>query len=267
MPTNNPKLVPAPEPEDHVDLTIPADLDRRKVKPASATNDDVEFGLPAELDRDTETVSAETATVSVEMASATEEQLDEEEREFRALRVDVPGVKGAGAIGIIAISVGKTPTKNEFFRTHPTFRPIVPIVEHEVGMDKAYFAVTKDMVEALAAIDIRTAYYTLYLTVTAAGSTRVVPVRHAHGDDAPNEYNRTKEIALVDGIKDWVRLSTDQVNRCYKSFPAHAGRFGEPQWPELKPAKIFKLAFRDKGRLIDSTEHPLFKKWAARDKD
>jgi hypothetical protein len=38
-------------------------------------------------------------------------------------------------------------------------------------------------------------------------------------------------------------------------------------WPDLKPAKIFKLAFRDKGRLIDSVEHPLFKKWAARDSE
>ena len=27
--------------------------------------------------------------------------------------------------------------------------------------------------------------------------------------------------------------------------------------------KIFRLAFRDKGRVIDSVEHPLFLKWAA----
>ena len=50
-------------------------------------------------------------------------------------------------------------------------------------------------------------------------------------------------------------------------YPAPAGRFGEPQFPDLKHAKIFKLAFRDKGRLIDSTEHSLFLKWAARDID
>ncbi|MGA8295391.1 MAG: hypothetical protein WB820_23485 [Rhodoplanes sp.] len=37
--------------------------------------------------------------------------------------------------------------------------------------------------------------------------------------------------------------------------------------PQLKPAKIFRLAFRDKGRLIDSPEHALFRKWAARDAD
>ena len=34
----------------------------------------------------------------------------------------------------------------------------------------------------------------------------------------------------------------------------------------MKHAKIFKLAFRDRGRLIDSVEHPLFLKWAARDR-
>ena len=55
--------------------------------------------------------------------------------------------------------------------------------------------------------------------------------------------------------------------RCYKVFAAPAGRFGEPQWPNLKPAKIFRLAFRDRGNLIDSREHALFKKLAARDAD
>ena len=67
------------------------------------------------------------------------------------------------------------------------------------------------------------------------------------------------------GIDQWVRLFTDQENHCYKVFHAPVGRFADPIWPELKQAKIFRLAFRDKGRLIDSTEHPLFKKWAARD--
>ena len=38
----------------------------------------------------------------------TDEELDEEEKEFRALRRDLPGVKGASAVGIVAISVGKT---------------------------------------------------------------------------------------------------------------------------------------------------------------
>jgi hypothetical protein len=195
------------------------------------------------------------------------EELDEEEAEFRAIRKDLPGVKGASAAGIVAISVGKTPTKNEFFRSHRTFRPTVPLVDHDVGMEKQFFAVNTDMVEPLNAIGITVTDHVLYLTITTCGAYRIVPVRQANVDGEQNEYNRTKEIGLMQGIDEWVRLYTDQENRCYKVFPAPVGRFGEPQWPDLKQSKIFRLAFRDKGRLIDSVEHPLFKKWAARDSE
>ena len=195
------------------------------------------------------------------------EDLDEEEKEFRSLRRDIPGVKGASAVGIVAIGVAKTPGKNEFFRTHPDFRPVVPIVDLEVGMEKHFFAVTDEMVEALAGIGITVTDHALYLTVTPRGAVKIVPVRQANADGEQNEYARTKEIGLLRGTTEWVRLYTDQENRDYKVFPAPAGRFAEPVWPELKHAKIFRLAFRDRGRLVDSPEHPLFQKWAARDKD
>jgi hypothetical protein len=192
-----------------------------------------------------------------------EEALDEDEAEFRKLRRDLPGVKGASAIGIVSIGVGKIPGKNEFFRTHAEFRPVVPLVDLEVGMEKHYFAVDTDMVVALAGIGITVSEHTLYLTVTPRGSVRLIPINCT----TDNEYARTKELGLLEGVKQWVRLFTDQENKVYKVFPAPAGRFAEPIWPELKPAKIFRLAFRDKGRLVDSTEHPVFKKWAARDRD
>ena len=122
------------------------------------------------------------------------------------------------------------------------------------------------MVEPLAGIGITVTDHTLYLTVTSRGAVRIVPVRWPARRRAerirPHQGNRPAQ-----GIDQWVRLYTDQENRCYKVFPAPAGRFADPIWPELKHAKIFRLAFRDKGRLIDSTEHPLFQKWAARDRD
>jgi hypothetical protein len=195
-----------------------------------------------------------------------EEELDEEEREFRALRRDLPGVKGASAVGIVSIGVSKIPGKNEFFRTHADFRPVVPIVDLEVGMEQQFFAVTDEMVEGLAGIGITVSLHTLYLTVTAQGAVRIVPVRCPDQDGDQNEYNRTKELGLIRGAKEWVRLFTDRQNRVYKVFSAPPGRFADPLWPELKPAKIFRLAFRDKGRLIDGPEHPLFQRWAARDK-
>jgi hypothetical protein len=194
-------------------------------------------------------------------------RFDADEAEFRALRRDLPGVKGASAAGVVTISVGKIPGKNEFFRTHRDFRPMIPIVDLEIGMERQFFAVTSAMVENLHPIGITVSDYVLYLTVTARGAVRIVPVRQANADGEQNEYARTKEIGLVRGMDEWVRLFTDQENRCYEVFQAPAGRYGEPQFPDLSDAKIFKLAFRDKGRLVDSIDHPLFKKWAARDSD
>jgi hypothetical protein len=215
------------------------------------------------------TAAPEAPEPAAAISSADVEQLDEEEEEFRKMRRDIPGVKGASAAGVVSISVGKAPLKNEFFRTHrdPHFRPLVPMVDIEVGMEKHFFAVTSDMIGPLTGIGIGVSDRTLYFTVTSRGALRYVPVRQATGDSDQNEYDRTKEIALVNAMDEWVRIFTDQENKDYKVFPAPAGRFGEPQWPDLKPAKVFRLAFRDKGRLIDSVHHPLFAKWAARDKD
>jgi hypothetical protein len=105
-----------------------------------------------------------------------DEELDEEEREFRSMRRDLPGVKGASAIGIVAIGVGKAPGKNEFFRTHREFGPTVPIIDHEEGMEKQFYACTEEMVEALASIGITVASHTLYLTVTLFGAAKSCPL-------------------------------------------------------------------------------------------
>jgi hypothetical protein len=192
------------------------------------------------------------------------EELDEEEAEFRALRRDVPGVKGSSAAGI-SILVAKMPDKNEFFRTHPRFRPVVQMASLEQRMEKHFLAVTREMVEPLRGIGIGINDYTLYWTLTARGASRIIPVRQAMGDSEQNEFERSKEIGLLQGMTGWVRLYTDMENRCYQVFSAPADRYAEPEWPDLKDAKIFRLAFRDKGRLIDTVEHVQFKKWAARD--
>ena len=190
------------------------------------------------------------------------EELDEDEIEFKKLRRDLPGVKGASAVGIVSITVNKKPEANEFFRTHPDFMPIIPIVNIEVGMERQFFAVTDNMVVALAGIGIMVTDHRLYMVVTPRGAVRIIPVNV----ESDNEYIRSKEIGLIEGTRQWVRLYNDRENRNYKVFPAPDGRFSDPIWPELKQAKIFRVAFRDKGRMVDTPDHPLFLKWAARDK-
>lgn len=204
----------------------------------------------------------------LKVVSPSPEELDEEEQEFRALRRDLPGVQGASEAGLLAISVGPQPTpKNEFYRTHADFRPIFPLVNVEVGMNRHYVAVMPNMVAPLAGIGITVTDHTLYLIISPRGALRIIPVAGPNAEGEQNEYARTKEMSLVDGIDSWVRMYTDREGNCYKSFPAPAGRFGDPNWPNIKHAKISRLAFRDRGRLIDSTEHVLVQKWAGRDRN
>jgi len=197
------------------------------------------------------------------------EELDAEEEEFRRLRRDVPGVKGAGDVGLTSVRVGKKPSpENEFYRTHPDFRPIVPMVNIEVGMDRHFIAVAPNMVEPLASIGITVTDHTLYLIVTPPGALQIIPVPGPNQDGEQHEANRTREMALIDGIAGWHRMFWDKDSGIYRSFPAPADRFGDPNWPTpFKPAKIFRMGFRNKGRLIEHTDHILFQKWAGRDRD
>ena len=144
------------------------------------------------------------------LPSADEAALDQDELEYRSLRRDLPGVSGASAQGIVAIAVSRIPTKNEFFRTHATFRPTVKLVNVEVGMEQQYFAVTPDMEQPLHGIGIGCAEHTLYLTMSPRGSYHVIPINC----ETENEYTRTKEIGLLDGVQRWVCSTPTGTTKC-----------------------------------------------------
>jgi hypothetical protein len=140
------------------------------------------------------------------------------------------------------------------------------LVNIEVGMDKHFIAVMPNMIEPLAEMGITTADHTLYLTITPEGGLRIIPVRGANAEGEQNEWDRTKEIALIQAQDAWYRMYTDRANNAYKNYPAPVGRYGDPNWPDIKPAKIIRMAFKDKGRLISDSNHILVQKWAGRDR-
>src|SRR5262249_18412557 len=146
------------------------------------------------------------------------------------------------------------------------FKPVVPLVDIEVGMEKYFIAVAPNMIEPLSGIGITVTDHVLYLIITPRGGLQIIPIRGPNAEGEVNEWARTKEAALIDAIDGWVRMYRERESSSYKSFPAPAGRYGDPNWPNIKPAKIFRLAFRDKGRLIDSPEHILVQRWAGRDR-
>jgi hypothetical protein len=122
------------------------------------------------------------------------------------------------------------------------------------------------MMAELASIDIFPAPCKLYQALLADGAFKIIAVKQADADGQQNEWTRTKESCLIQAQKAWVRPVSDRANGRYRCFPAPLGRFPEPPvLPQFTWAQIVRLAFTDRGRLISSPEHPLFKKWAGRD--
>jgi hypothetical protein len=146
------------------------------------------------------------------------EELDADEIEFQKLRRDLPGVKGASAIGIVTINVSRKPEENEFFRTHPDFMPIIPIVNIEVGMERQFFVVTDDMVVALAGIGITVSDHRLYMIVSPRGAVRIIPIK------TTSNYQRRSSIYR----RCFVALSTDASCRKGRDYLAHSPTMAFP---------------------------------------
>jgi hypothetical protein len=200
----------------------------------------------------------------IDPAMPSAEQLDEDEAMLRDLRIDLPGTAGAPS-GIIAITcTNKLPTM-EYFRCSPS-TIAMRLINHAAGMDVELHAVTPDMMAELASIDVYPLAHKLYQIITAEGAFKIIAIKQADADGHQDEWTRTKETILVQAQKAWVRPVSDRPNNRYRSFPAPIGRFPEPPvFPEFTWGQIVRLAFTERGRLISSPEHPLFKKWAGLD--
>ena len=194
-------------------------------------------------------------------------QEPEEEQEFRRLQSGVAGVKGSAEAGLVTISVNKQPWKNKFFRTSKEFRSGVNMVVFEKGLDKSFVIVDPCMVEPLEAIGIAVSDFRLYLIISPEGALRIIPVRCADKEGNVNAWSETMEHALIEGYDKWVRVFADMPNGSYRTFPAPPERYGAPNWPTIKPARIQRLAFGDRGLVIKAPDHVLFQKWAGRDRD
>jgi hypothetical protein len=137
------------------------------------------------------------------------------------------------------------------------------VVVSDEGMENKFYVVDEPLIPYLESIGFPTAPHTLYLTVTDKRVHTVIPVRCADESGERNAYNSTKEEVLLFGVDHWVRMFSDTKAGRYNRYPAPVGRFGEPVWAPFTPAKVFNLAIRKNGLLIDSRVHPRVLAWIA----
>ena len=199
------------------------------------------------------------------MSEEDQAALDREEADYRALCVDDDDGAGSTGAGLIAIGVAKVPSKEEFFRTHPTMKFPINMVESRQGIDTAYLAVIKEMVEPMIGIGFRPSLFRLYLTITRQAVIRFVPVKIATDGKDPNSWNLSKEAALQRAMPRWTRMTADQAAQQYQVYSLETDAYPAPEWPAMTPQKLIGLAFRQRGHLIDSQTHPYFLKLIGRE--
>jgi hypothetical protein len=183
--------------------------------------------------------------------------LDQEEADYQAVSVDEDDP--APSISSLVIRVIKTPDKEQYFRTHPSFMLKLNLLQSRQGeaIDVAYLGVTKDMVEAMAELGMRPNLCRLYLTINKLQSVRLIPVRV----DSDNSYTTTLREGLTLAMSVWTRVASDRDEQVYRNFPLPLNRYPDPIWPiDLTPAKAVSMVFRSRGRLIDTLQHPYYLK-------
>jgi hypothetical protein len=197
------------------------------------------------------------AQTQAQLSAEEQAALEREEADYRALSVDEDDP--APSIASLVIRIIKTPDKEQYFRTHPSFLLKLNLLQSRQGeaIDVAYLGVTKDMVEAMAELGMRPNLCRLYLTINRLQSVRLIPVRV----DSDNSYTTTLREGLTLGMTVWTRVASDLEEQVYRNFPLPLNRYPEPIWPtDLTPAKAVSMVFRSRGRLIDTTQHPYYLK-------
>ena len=187
----------------------------------------VEAYTPPDEDRTDPVEAAVDANPGVSQVEH-QEQLDEEEREFRALRRDFPGVKGAGAAGIVAVSSPRSPARMSSSAPTPNSGRSMPWSISKLAWNGILRCHRSDG-GGLECDRYHGDRSHSLLHVTRAGSRNRSGSSSRYNDGEQNEYARTKEIGLMQASDEWVRLFTDRENRCYQVFPAPARRLRRPR--------------------------------------
>lgn len=188
--------------------------------------------------------------------------LDADEALMSQLRVNLFSAAGLAAAAI-PLGVVKAHKPHELFRTHPDASAVQTVfaVTDETQRSADFYAVMPHMVEPLRALKAKIAVCKFYLTITADGIVRWLVCPQT---DSENSWLTSREHCAVRARRGWGRMVSNTEADRYDFFdPAELGftvNLPEPAWPPESPAKLFLLAFRDRGRLIADPQHPLFRK-------
>ncbi|WP_338822494.1 hypothetical protein [Bradyrhizobium septentrionale] len=172
-------------------------------------------------------------------------------------KVDMKEAGLDGAEEQLAVVSVRKPPAEEFIRVNPDRAMTITVALHDCrdNFTSEYYIVAPRMLSEM--MDLRAAFYAqLCVTVTRSGLVMLWPVKLPTGGASNPWYDsalRGAEMAKTD----WIRIYADPGQKQYRIRKA-LGAFDPPAFPDKPLNELLELAFR--GRIIDTSDHPICKK-------
>jgi hypothetical protein len=154
----------------------------------------------------------------------------------------------------------RKPARQEFYRVRVGEEWSLVTYAFEDKDTREIYFVPPEMVRSVFALgELLTVK--LVPAVTKQGVTLLIPAKLPSEGTSMTGWHETMLVAIERAKTSWIRVSADMALGGYRVFAA-VGDLGEPEFPDMSLSEMLEIAF--KGRVIDSEDHPVFRKLVGR---
>jgi hypothetical protein len=178
------------------------------------------------------------------------EQFDPSRLRLTQNFAEIAGVKKA----LITVPVRK-PSRQSFIRTHPDSNYWLETAVIELKEDRDTYLVDPSLWNEIPLGEV--AAKVLVTTVDRQGVLSLWPIRMPDPTGLHDEWSRSALECAQMARDAWIRVAANTGLGAYEAFHA-SGDFADPEWPDIKFAKILEIAFRD--RFIKDLSHPVLRR-------
>ncbi len=184
-------------------------------------------------------------------SAATQAGHDQQKSPFSSLRLtqnfgETLGVKKV----LTTVPVGR-PSKDRFFRTHPSPIWVFPgwILENK-AIGETYLV----SAEVASALGDQVRAVELHAAIDRQNNPFLIPIPLPGPNGVRNRWHESLAQAVEKAKSVWIRISANKDLGGYDIFEATA-KLPDPVWPDITMDELLEVAF--KGRVITSLDHPI----------
>jgi hypothetical protein len=153
----------------------------------------------------------------------------------------------------------RRPGKDEFFRTHPSLREDLTLLEYNTEEERRQYmihpAIYHELESSELAVNLKRVR--IITSVNRNATVFLWPLTlPTGGANSGRTWHESALEVAEEATRFWVKMAGDRGVGAYKYWKA-SGDLGEPQWGDLDLTSLLRLGFKD--RAITTLEHEVIR--------